>query len=157
MLAPSQTASMSPLQHLQTSKDLIQSPLADLRVVPNPVAAGEPAFGYLTSNGCSTVRLDEMVTVDGNTVTLTHIVERACFLPTPSYDVRYDLGHMAPGEYTLVYAPTSMIPGNEYETQMAHFSVVAQSIPVVSLALGLTLAVAVILIAAHRLIGASTD
>lgn len=99
-------------------------PLGNLRVLPNPARAGEPVVARLFSSGCASFDPETfVVTVQDNVVTLTHVVDEICGVPPPGFDVDFALGSFLPGDYTLIYAPTSPIIGFTYVPQSAGFVV----------------------------------
>ena len=100
-------------------------PFWNPRVLPIPAIAGQPVVVRLSGGGCTVWLPDtQTVTVQGNVVTLSHVVDWLCSVPPPGGDYDFALGVFPPGNYTLVYAPISF-SGAAYSTQTTPFVVVA--------------------------------
>ncbi len=110
----------------------IAAPFANLRVVPNPAAAGQPIAARLFGSGCATIPLAESITRQGDVVTLTHEVDEICGVPPPGGDRDFPIGAFPPGQYTLVYAPTSGF-GLTYLAESVQFTVHPSAIPALSM------------------------
>jgi hypothetical protein len=124
----------------------ILPPFTNLRVAPSPAHTGEPVMAVL-SGFCVANPGPEHVLVQGDVITLTHVVESLCGVPLPPMDYGFPLGSFAPGTYTLVYAPTSG-RGIDYEVQSVHFSVLGGiarvAVPIDSWRINLLLALMVL-------------
>lgn len=129
----------------------ILPPFTNLRVVPNPAPAGQPIVARLFSSGCATIPTTNTITIQDHVVTLTHETEEICGVPLPGADWDFPVGAFAPGQYTLVYAPTSGFSGNTYVTQSVQFVVVGRGIPASSIAALTILALALLGFGALRM------
>ena len=108
-------------------------PLVHLRASPSPAMGFQPVRAVLLWDMCGrwTPENDVNVQVDGTTITLTHeVVPEVCIgLPPPPMDVAFDIGAFPPGNYTLVYAPTSSW-GAVYAPQTTSLVVLSPSVAV---------------------------
>lgn len=107
----------------------VAAPFTNLRVVPNPASAGQPIAARLFGSGCATIPVAQAISVQGNVVTLTHEVDEICGVPPPGGDWDFPIGAFPPGQYTLVYAPTSGFGGLTYLTETVQFAVLPAGIP----------------------------
>ena len=115
----------------------------NLRVLPNPARPDEIVYAWLSSDGClGMIHNSEFVTFVGHSITLTHIVDRFCGVPTDGYDLRFPLGRFPAGSYTLTYTPVSSFQ-HQYEVQTAHF-VIVDAIPLPAVSHGLPMALLVV-------------
>jgi hypothetical protein len=79
-------------------------PFEDLRITPNPAAAGQPVTLLVRWSGCGPQGA-RSVTRAGDTVLVTQVdtTELCWATPPPPRDISYALGSFAGGQYTLRY------------------------------------------------------
>lgn len=99
------------------------SPFTLLGVSPSPAMAFEPVQAVFMFNGCGGWGVDHTIRTDGNTITLAHQAHDFCGVGLPPRQVRFELGALPAGSYTLVYEP-----GGAFAPQSINFLV--QSPPV---------------------------
>jgi len=133
----------------------IPNPAITLRIVPSTPIAGDAVTLLIEFGDCAVPTPGtESVSITGNVVTFTHLVPfPVCGVPPPGPQIGYPIGTFAPGNYTLVYAPSGNIPGSAWATAQFGFSVGAAPVPAMSRAAGVWLLIAALALVALIRIG----
>jgi hypothetical protein len=114
---------------ISTASAQVLPPLSNLRVVPEPSMEGTVLSARLLFRyECRFIEPNPPpVTVQGHVVKLEHeLISGPCIgVPPAPIDIDFPIGALAPGSYTLVYAPTSQ--QQIYEVQSIQFTVFGTS------------------------------
>lgn len=128
----------------------IPNPAITLRIAPSAPIAGDAVTLVIEFGDCAVPTAGtESVSIAGNVVMFTHLVPfPVCGVPPPGPQIGYPIGTFAPGNYTLLYAPTGDIPGSTWATTQFGFSVGAASVPAMSRGAGVWLLIAALALVA---------
>jgi len=114
-----------------SAQQQIGSPVSSARIEPATPAAGQHVRLVLQFSGCAVPTPGtNTVVVTGGTITFSQlVVPPICGVPPPTPPVTFDVGIFQPGNYTLVYAPSTGQQGFAWTPITLGFTVGVASIP----------------------------